>query len=274
METNINYTVVGAFVITLIVATVLAIIWLSAGFSVERHTTYMVYMQESVSGLSIDSPVEFNGVEVGSIKSIEINHKNPHLVELMLSIKSSTPVTQGTVAMLDTRGITGVTYMALKDVGTNLNPLKVEEGQSYPIIRTSPSLFLRLDTALTNLNKNFGKIAESFQVLFSPENQRSIKQTLKQLDTFTSTLSKNSDHIDTILKNTSQASHELTPMLHSGGSAMQTLQTQTLPSTYDLINTMNAAAQSIAAFSAQLKQNPSILIRGAAPQTPGPGETP
>src|ERR1700728_394360 len=120
METNVSYTVVGAFVITLLTATILAIIWLSSGFSFDQYSTFMVYMQESVTGLSIDSPVELNGVNVGTVSSITLNRKNPQLVELLLSIRNDTPLTKGTVATLNTRGFTGIAYLALKDKSTNL----------------------------------------------------------------------------------------------------------------------------------------------------------
>src|SRR5690348_12771960 len=100
MESKVSYTIVGAFVIILTSALILAIIWLSSGLSLETFTTYQLYMQESVSGLTQDSRVEFNGVEVGQVKSITLNQKNPQLVEVLLEVKSSTPVSAGTVATL------------------------------------------------------------------------------------------------------------------------------------------------------------------------------
>src|SRR5829696_616571 len=96
MESKVNYAIVGGFVIILLTAIVLAIIWLSSGLSFTNYAIYMSYMQESVSGLSIDAPVEFNGVEVGKVKIIKINKDNPQLVEVLYRIKQSTPVTQGT----------------------------------------------------------------------------------------------------------------------------------------------------------------------------------
>src|SRR5476651_2573438 len=100
METNVNYTIIGLFVITIISFIILAIIWLSAGLSTENYSIYKVYMQESVSGLSPDSVVEYNGVNVGGVKSIELNRRNPQLVELLLKIKTNTPITRGTKAKL------------------------------------------------------------------------------------------------------------------------------------------------------------------------------
>ena len=101
METKVNYALVGTFVICLVAAIVLTVIWLSAGFSAQDNAIYKVYMTESVSGLNIDSPVEFNGVGVGSVERMEISADNPNLVILLLKVKSNTPVTEGTTATLN-----------------------------------------------------------------------------------------------------------------------------------------------------------------------------
>lgn len=272
METNVNYTAVGAFVIILLACFILAIIWLSSGFSFEQYSTYLIYMQESVSGLSPDSQVEFNGVGVGSVKSVELNDKNPQLVEVLVEIKRDTPVTRGTYATLTSRGLTGVVYIALKDDSSNLEPLTVEPGQIYPVIRTAPSLYVRLDDALEQASKNFKKIAISIEKLLDPDNQKAIKQTLQNLQQVTSTLANNSVRMDEILRNTQAMSYQLTPLIRSSMGAVQTLQTQTLPITYQMLNNINTTAINLSELTEKLKRNPSMLIRGAAPATPGPGE--
>lgn len=272
METNVNYTVVGAFVIVLIAATVLAIIWLSSGFSFEQFNTYMVYMQESVSGLTVDSPVEFNGVNIGTVKSIELNHKNPQLVELLLSVKSTTPVTRGTVATLNSKGLTGINYIALKDKSTDLRKLVAEPGQPYPVIPTAPSLFVRLDTALKQVSNNLRKVSESIQSVLDPENQKSIKETLHNIQEITANLSANGDKFTKILQNTVKASQQFVPVLQSTTTAMKTLEAQTLPATYRLISNLDDVARTLSAVATELKQNPSVIIRGKASPPLGPGE--
>jgi phospholipid/cholesterol/gamma-HCH transport system substrate-binding protein len=258
METNVNYSVVGAFVIVLLSAIIFGIIWLSSGLSFQSSGTFMVYMQESVAGLSIDAPVEYNGVNVGSVKSIDLNRKNPHLVELLLTIKNDTPITLGTVATLNTKGITGVAYIALKDNSTNLTPLRASPGQRYPVIKTAPSLFLRVDTALNKLSDSFSRVSYSIQTLLDPQNQNYIKRILKNLDDFTTNLSGNNKNINSLILNTSHASEQLTP-------ALRTFINQTLPAMNNLINNLDSVSKN-------LKENPSILIRGTQQQTLGPGE--
>src|SRR6185437_8594876 len=143
METNVRYTIAGIFVIVLFAFVTLGIIWLSAGFSVETYTIYQVNMKESVSGLSVDAAVEYNGVNVGTVKNIRISPRDPELVELLLRIRSSTPITLGTAATLSMRGLTGVTFVALRDKGTNKQKLSILPGETYPIINTAPSILMR-----------------------------------------------------------------------------------------------------------------------------------
>lgn len=258
METKVNYTVVGAFVIILLSAIILAIIWLSSGLSTEKYSYYKVYMKEAVSGLSLDSPVEYNGVNVGTVSTIRIDHKNPRIVILLLKIKSSTPVTMGTRAKLDIRSISGVSYILLEDKGTDMRPLKRISGQTFPVINTTPSIFVRLDTVLTELSTSFHQLSSSVQSLLNPENLRSIKLTLKNISKFTTTLAVNTPELENILHDTSQAA--------------RVIKSKTLPSADQAISNINNLTGNLSEVSEELKQNPSVIIRGRAQPELGPGE--
>ncbi len=251
METNINYTVVGAFVIVLVAAIVMTIIWLSAGFSVDQYTNYQVFMRESVNGLAVDGTVEFNGVSVGTIKSIQISHKDPQVVILLLSVKSDTPITLGTRATLNMKGLTGIGYLALIDKGADPRPLTALPGQEYPVINTSPSLLVRFDTALTKLNESLHQVSVSVQSLLDPQNLRSIKQILQNMQATTQSMPK--------LMQTSQ-------------SAMQVITAQTLPAANQAMADLSVITRNLVSVSNEIKQNPAVLIRGVQPNALGPGE--
>jgi phospholipid/cholesterol/gamma-HCH transport system substrate-binding protein len=251
METNVNYTIVGAFVITLIAFIVLGIIWLSAGLTTESYTTYKVYMCESVSGLNLNAPVEYNGVNVGTVSNIRISHKNPRVVVILLRIKSKTPITQGTRAKLDARALTGIAFILLEDKGTDNRPIVMFKDQNYPVIPTIPSLYTRLDTALTQINKSFQDLSLSIQGLLDKDNLNSIKA---------------------ILANLNKISRDLSPLLQSSQSTLRVLETQTLPATNKAINNLDTMSQNLSEISGQIKQNPAILIRGKGQQPLGPGE--
>lgn len=272
MDNNVNYTMVGAFVIFLTTAIVFAIIWLSSGLSLIQYSDYLMNSEESVSGLNVDASVEYNGVNVGSVKSITLDTTNPHIVKVLLSINDTTPITRGTIATLTTRGVTGVAFVALKDLGNDLRPLTAEPGQEYPIIPTAPSIFMRLEVTLSRLTDNFQTITDSFGRLLDKKNLESIQNTLEHVDKLTGTLAKDSDKFNQIIENMAKASAEFMPMLKQSTSALKVLDSQTLPNTYRLLNNMNDVMRNLNDISNQLKQNPSILIRGAAPAPLGPGE--
>jgi phospholipid/cholesterol/gamma-HCH transport system substrate-binding protein len=272
METNVNYAAVGGFVISLFAAGILAIIWLSSGFNFQQHTSYLIYEEESVSGLAIDSPVEFNGVNVGAVKSVDINPDHPLAVEVMIEVKSSTPVTVGTIATLQTRGVTGITFIALKDKSLSMAPLKPGKGENYAVIKTGPSLFLRLDTALSSLSDNLHIVSKAFSELLDKDNLKSIKEILVNMRSVAYTLAANNEKMDQIILNTERASSQFVPFMQSTSSTLRVFETQTLPATYQLLNNLDNITRSLLEVTAELKQNPSILIRGVQRQTSGPGE--
>jgi phospholipid/cholesterol/gamma-HCH transport system substrate-binding protein len=251
METNINYTVVGAFVILLIASIVLSIIWLSAGFSVDQYSTYQVFMKEAVNGLATDAAVEFNGVNVGTVRSIEISHNDPQVVILLLSVKSNTPVTMGTHATLNMKGLTGIGYLALIDKGTDIRPLKALPGQPYPVIGTSPSLLVRFDTAMTRLNDSLHQVSVSIQSLLDQQNLRSIKQ---------------------ILVNMQSSTQYMPQLIQESRNAMNAFALQTLPAANQTMSNLSIITRNLVSVSNELKQNPAILVRGVQPGKLGPGE--
>jgi phospholipid/cholesterol/gamma-HCH transport system substrate-binding protein len=244
MEPNVNYTAVGAFVIALLAAIIVTIIWLSVGLTRTSYTPYLVYMNESVTGLNPDAPVRFNGVIVGAVKSLELNAKDPQQVKLLLNIKTGTPITEDTTAMLDTVGLTGVAYIDLQSKGISNKPLQAPPDEPYPIIPTKPSIFLRLDTALSQLS-------QQLQVFLSADNQREFKQTLINLNQATANAAKASQQLPIVL---------------------QAFEGQTLPIINQAVNNLNSVTNNLVDISNEVKQNPSVLIRGKAPQALGPGE--
>ncbi|MDE2089916.1 MAG: MCE family protein, partial [Gammaproteobacteria bacterium] len=114
METKVNYAVVGLFVLVLGAALIGIVLWLSAGnFNRQAYVTYYAYMQESVSGLNVNAPVKYHGVDVGRVRRIMLDPHDPARVRLVLDVVRGTPVKTDTVAMLAAQGLTGIAYVEL-----------------------------------------------------------------------------------------------------------------------------------------------------------------
>ncbi len=279
MESKVNYTIVGIFVICLITAIIIMSLWLSVGFSAKQYKLYCVYMNESVAGLTIDSPVQYNGVTVGHITDIHLNNQNPQQVKLLLTIENDAPITESTTATLMSQGLTGIAYIGLRSNSSNLSPLKTQPGENYPVIKTSPSLMVRLDTAVSDLTLNLNQISEELHSILDTDNQRALKQTLYNIDQLTGTLADNSKQLSTTLKsvnifmqNSAKASQQFPELLKNGQMTLQIFNEQTLPAINSVINNLATTSNNLLATSKTIKQNPSVLIRGETAPTPGPGE--
>lgn len=307
MEEKTNYTIVGLAVLILTGALIAVALWLSVGFEQKKHYTYAVYIHEAVSGLSEEAPVKFNGVKVGTVKQIELNPQDPQQVELLLSIEEGTPITTSTSATLISQGITGASYVGLSASSSDLTPLPREPGKPYPIIPSKPSLFNQLDSVLKEVSENVNKVSVHVQEVFDEENVKNVKKTLANLQKFTEIIAKNNDHInrsiasaDIVLHDFSEFSHqlpEITTELKAGVKKLNNMATvisaagehvsktmeagkitinkisqQTIPPAVSLLRRLDTLAANLEKVSAQMRQNPAVVIRGTTPPPPGPGE--
>ncbi|MBL8053014.1 MAG: MCE family protein, partial [Nitrospira sp.] len=151
MEPKVNYVIVGSFVALLGAAILAGILWLGKTDYRGSYDRYEAHMKESVAGLSVDSTVKYRGVDVGRVKAITLNPDNPEQVLLTLDILHGTPVKTDTIAVLETQGLTGLATINLTGGSREAPALQAQDGQAYPVIKTGPSLFVRLDEAVSRM---------------------------------------------------------------------------------------------------------------------------
>ena len=301
MEAKVNFTVVGAFVLVLGAALIAGVLWLSSGKSYRKaYDTYLVYMTESVAGLDPDAPVRYRGVQVGVVRRISLAPGNVEQVLLTLDIERGTPVKRDTVAILRTQGLTGIGHIELTGGTRKSEVLTAEPGQDYPVIRTGPSLMVRLDAAVTTLLGNLNRSSESVNALLDEDNRAAFKALVANLDTLSRTLAARSAVIDSTvvnaskaMENTARVTAELPQLVErlrqsadafdrmasegarAGASAsgmIDSVRGETLPDAQALLAELRDLSTSLRNLSDQIERNPSVLVRGKAKSKPGPGE--
>jgi phospholipid/cholesterol/gamma-HCH transport system substrate-binding protein len=112
METDQHYFFEGLFIIVFSVAAAFFAVWLG---STGRHddVLYRIHFPDSVSGLAVGDPVKFRGVDVGTVKSMNIDPDNARLVLVEVRLRKETPVKTDTRASLTLKGITGAVFIEL-----------------------------------------------------------------------------------------------------------------------------------------------------------------
>jgi phospholipid/cholesterol/gamma-HCH transport system substrate-binding protein len=205
MEEKVNFAAVGAFVIVLTVTMIAGVLWLSSGkYYRKSYDTYETYMTESVSGLNVNAPVRYRGVDVGRVRRIALAPGNVEQVQVTLDIERGTPVKEDTVATLQTQGLTGIAYLELMAGHRGSPDLRAKPGEPYPVIASAPSLMNRLETSLPVLLANLNRVSDNVNALLDDENRRAVKATLADLAQLSRTLAARSATIDATLASTAR----------------------------------------------------------------------
>ena len=204
MTSRTNYILVGVFVVALSAAFIWGILWLSAGGPPRDYDFYLSYMTESVSGLSVDAPLRYRGVNVGKVKEIGLNPENPAEVRLLLQVRHGTPIQQDTVATLEFQGLTGIASVNLSGGTLDSRPLKASEGEEYPVIPSRPSLFVRLDSELSEVLANLSNTAESINLLLDEKNRQTVSQVLTNIEKVSGSLAEQSSRFDEVMEDVGQ----------------------------------------------------------------------
>jgi phospholipid/cholesterol/gamma-HCH transport system substrate-binding protein len=222
------------------------ILWLASGGALQKqYDLYAAIEDESVSGLNLNAPVKYNGVEVGKVRSIELDHLNPQRVNLLFAVERGTPIKISTVATLKTQGLTGIAYVELSG-GTQSEPLLVAaEVGAYPIIRTKPSLSARLENMLSTVLAKIDTTSNTLNSILSDENLGALKSSLSDIAIVARTISGRKDAIDSGLLSASRA-------FENASRITSRIESRIEPQIAPLIEKVSRSADSIEKMGAEL----------------------
>jgi phospholipid/cholesterol/gamma-HCH transport system substrate-binding protein len=303
MENRAHALAAGLFTLVLGAALAAVAMW----FSKEdlKLIPYAMTTSSSVTGLKVEAPVRYRGVDVGKVDDIAIDTANGGRVRIRIGVKEGTPITKSTYAQLGYQGITGLAYVLLGDDGKSQEPLQSSSAE-VTIIRMKPSL-------MDNGESLFGSIVEitdKVNLLLAEENQGRVRRTLAGLEELTqrasTTTKKLEPSLDAMpgliteaksmaadarasLKKTDeligsvnglalkldQRVDTLTPAVASVqevGVTARTVGDETMPRMNALIDDLSKETRTLGRVINTLGDNPQSLVFGTPPGRPGPGE--
>jgi phospholipid/cholesterol/gamma-HCH transport system substrate-binding protein len=305
----VNYALVGAFVLILGSVLVAIALWLASGGAFQKkYDLYLAIEDESVSGLNLNAAVKYNGVTVGNVQQINLDHSDPDRVILLFAIEQGTPIRVDTVAVLKTQGLTGFAYVELSGGAKDSALLQKTAGNQYPVIRTKPSLSARLENVLTSVMTKLDSTSDNINSLLSKENQAAFKSALADIAVVAHTIALRKGEINAAMtdtaraaKNVSLASLQLSPaitqigqgakavekmgnevaqtsittskLVESVGADAQRFTSETLPELERLLRELTVLSTSMRRLSEQAERNPDGLLFGRTSVRDGPGES-
>jgi phospholipid/cholesterol/gamma-HCH transport system substrate-binding protein len=178
---------VGLFMTGGIALAIMAIIWLGMSRIFERGSNFAVYFDESVQGLSVDSPVKYRGVAIGRVEQIRVA-PDSRLIEVILIIETDFKSEDDIVAQLKVVGITGAMFIELdryKEGDESMTP-ELNFPTDHPVLATRPSdiseLFRGIDEIVQKLNMlDIGGISDQIKLTLTHIDESVVNSDIAEL---------------------------------------------------------------------------------------------
>jgi len=190
METRARYALIGLFMLAVIAASFAFVYWLENKGGFSQRETYLIRFQGPVSGLLVGSAVLFNGMRVGEVTNLTLSADAPDQVIATIGVDPNTPIMTDTQVGLETQGLTGGAAVTLRG-GASGSPLVSGDGGAPPTLVAPPQASQDWTAAARDAFQHVDAILS--------ENSESLHSALKNIDTFSAALARNSDKVDSVL---------------------------------------------------------------------------
>ena len=232
MERKAHYALIGLFTFAVVAGAFGFIFWLHHSSGKKQAVAYRVIFDSTVSGLQVGGNVLFNGIRVGEVTNLRLDPDKPSQVVAMLAVNKSTPIRSDTRVGLEFAGLTGVAAVSLKGVSPKTPLIEREEGEP-PTLKADPSASQdMMQAAREVLNKAEEVIAA---------NQEAVHQAIADIATFSASLARNSDSVDSIVRDAKDTMSNAKEATASARTLMENLDKRTDGITIG-VNKMTATA--------------------------------
>ncbi|MDA8124784.1 MAG: MlaD family protein [Deltaproteobacteria bacterium] len=200
---------VGLFVTAGVLLGVTAVVWLGASNYLEAGKLYVIYFDESVQGLQVDSRVKYRGVDVGKVQQIGVA-SDQKLVEVIVKIDLAGEAEKNMVAQLRAAGITGIVFVELDrrnpkdlvllpppDVQSPYPAIPSQTSQTKQMLSSVDRIMERMEQVdLKGISDQVKQTSQAMETFLAGRQMRSI---LANIDSTTQSLDRAIRRVDALL---------------------------------------------------------------------------
>jgi len=188
METRANYVLIGSFTLAVIAAAIGFVLWFQSLHTTKQRGPLRVIFEGPAAGLRNGGSVNFNGIRVGEVVSVKLD--NPRRVVALAMVENNAPIRKDTMVGLEFQGLTGVAAISLKG-GEEAAPPPALDEDGVPVLTADPNRLQDVTEAIRGTLQNINRVVS--------DNQEAVRNSLKNLEVFTQSLSRNSERIDNVM---------------------------------------------------------------------------
>ncbi len=303
---NVNYLLVGIFVLAAIALLMVTLYRISTGTEYTR-VFYVTY--NNITGVDRGTAVTYGGYQIGEVQAVQQMGRG---FKLKLAVREGWDIPQGSIARIVSPGMLSANQINIepsnskkqlpdggmlvgreqasimqvlnsvaanvKDISeTSIKPLlKVFKNQidaiGSDLARRIPQITAKAHSLLSHLNTG----AESLNHIVDKDNQENIRMTLRNFRQVSANMVKATaqlEHIrkrlDTLLKNANGAVAENRPDLRRAILSLRNTMEALSRHIGVIVYNLERTSRNFSEFSRRLRDNPAVLISGRPPKDKG-----
>jgi len=181
---------IGSATLALIAAALVGVLGYQKIHALRQQSPLRIVFEGSASGLRKGGSVNFDGVQIGEIKSLKLD--NPRKIVALVSVDSNAPIRKDTVVGLEFQGLTGLAAISLTGGAAAAAPVPLDE-DGIPILTADLSEIESIRDTLHNVDR----------ILVG--NQSMVKDALLNFETYNASLASKGDAIESVMRKADDA---------------------------------------------------------------------
>jgi phospholipid/cholesterol/gamma-HCH transport system substrate-binding protein len=181
---------IGSTTLALVAAAFAGLLGYQKIHALRQQSPLRIVFEGSASGLRKGGSVNFDGVQIGVIRSLKLD--NPRKIVALVMVENSAPIRKDTVVGVEFQGLTGVAAIALTGGAASAAPVPLDE-DGIPILTADLSEIESIRDTLHNVDR----------ILVG--NQSMVKDALLNFETYTASLASKGDAIESIMRKADDA---------------------------------------------------------------------
>jgi phospholipid/cholesterol/gamma-HCH transport system substrate-binding protein len=178
MKARASNLMIGTTTLAVIAAAFVGLLGFRKIHSIQQRGPLRIVFEGSASGLHKGGSVNFDGVQVGEIRSLKLD--NPRKIVAFVMVDNSAPIRKDTIVGLEFQGLTGVAAISLTGGAATAPPVPLD-ADGVPTLSADLSEIQSIRDTLHNVDR----------VLVG--NQATIKDWLLSFETYTASLANKGD---------------------------------------------------------------------------------
>jgi phospholipid/cholesterol/gamma-HCH transport system substrate-binding protein len=188
MRARASNVMIGTVTLAMIAGSIGAFLTYQKLAGIRQQVPFRVIFEGSASGLRKGGSVNFSGIRVGEVVSLKLDH--PRRVVALAMIDGNTPVKSDTQVGLEFQGLTGIAAISFTG-GSDDAPPPRKGADGVPELTADPDGTLNTQEKIRVALRNVDKVIA--------DNEVAVKDTLRNFENFTASLSSEGEKITSII---------------------------------------------------------------------------